>query len=257
MVFGFKNSLSNRNKTAYESIHRYVQSRSPDLLGVESFESDIAREINKARIDHLDSLKLPIAQKRVLDVGCGVGHLAQYFVKQRCSVLCVDARDQNIEALRRGYPGLEARVLNVETQDLQPLGRFDVVFCYGLLYHLENPLGFLHKVSAVCQDFLLLETMILDHPRPLMHLVDESLSNDQALHGLAHRPSPSYVTFALTRAGFTHVYSAVRPPRHRDFEFELKGDLSHRRSGANLRMIFVASKKPLTSPELTQIYPPL
>jgi len=40
------------------------------------FDAPEALAINGARMSHLESLGLPLAGKRVLDAGCGVGHLA-------------------------------------------------------------------------------------------------------------------------------------------------------------------------------------
>lgn len=52
--------------------------------GVECFDTTEALAINRARLDHLDSLCLALHGKRVLDVGCGVGHLAD-FLKGRAA----------------------------------------------------------------------------------------------------------------------------------------------------------------------------
>jgi 2-polyprenyl-3-methyl-5-hydroxy-6-metoxy-1,4-benzoquinol methylase len=48
----------------------------PEGGGVAVFDEDAAAEINRARLDHLESLGLPLAGRSVLDVGGGVGHLA-------------------------------------------------------------------------------------------------------------------------------------------------------------------------------------
>src|SRR4249919_4010306 len=43
--------------------------------GLEVFDAPNAVAINQARIANLASMGLPLARKRVLDIGCGVGHL--------------------------------------------------------------------------------------------------------------------------------------------------------------------------------------
>ncbi|PYX42945.1 MAG: hypothetical protein DMG81_00680 [Acidobacteria bacterium] len=64
---------------------------------------------------NLEAMHLPLAGKRVLDVGCGVGHLGAKLVQMGASVVCVDGRESNIASLRTRYPQLEGHVGNVET----------------------------------------------------------------------------------------------------------------------------------------------
>jgi SAM-dependent methyltransferase len=232
-----------------------AMNRPPEGAGTECFDTDAARQINRARMDHLDSLGLDLDGKRVLDVGCGVGHLAQYFVKRGCEVTCVDGRESNLARLRELYPTLadKARVMDVENDSLATLGRFDVVFCYGLLYHTENPLRVLRNLASVEPALLLLETMVCDHRLPVVRAEDEWLSASQALNGLAVRPSPAYVAFALSRVGFEHVYAPLAMPDYPDFRFEFRDSLDIVRDGHPLRCVFVASKAALPQNTLSPL----
>ncbi|MDY6845303.1 MAG: class I SAM-dependent methyltransferase, partial [Thermodesulfobacteriota bacterium] len=134
----------------------------PPHGGTETFDTFEASEINYARLAHLESLRLPIKGKTVLDIGCGVGHLAQFFITRGCKVVCLDAREDNIKGLYQKYPNLEAHVANIESETMLHFGKFDIVFTYGLLYHLENPLVALRNMSSVCKEMLLLETLVCD-----------------------------------------------------------------------------------------------
>jgi hypothetical protein len=71
-------------------------------------------------------------------------------------------------------------------------------------------------MAAVCDDLLRIETMVCDSRSAVLRLEDETKSVNQALRGLAHRPSPSYLAIALNRVGFDHVYAASDPPDHPD-----------------------------------------
>jgi SAM-dependent methyltransferase len=232
---------------------RVDQEERPFGGGLECFDTPLAQGINRARLEHLDALGLPLEGRRVLDVGCGVGHLAQFFVRKNCRVVCVDGRQDNVESLRQRYPGVEAHVGHVEVDPLTAYGEFDVVFSYGLLYHLENPLAGLRNLASVCRDLLLLETVVCDSSAPVLHLIDEPPSFNQTMDAMGCRPSPGYVTMGLNRVGFAHVYAPLRPPRHPDFQFAWKDNLDHSRDGYLLRCIFVASRRELHNPKLKSL----
>lgn len=214
------------------------------------FDSPEAIAINEARMSRLASLELPLAGKRVLDVGCGVGHLAAYLAKLGCVMTCVDGREENIALLRQRHPEFEAHVADAERDSLSLFGKFDVVFSYGLLYHLENPMAALRNMASACCEMLLLETIICDHSAPLLRMEDEYLAANEALTSTGCRPTPSYVAQALNRSGFAHVYAPSVPPEHEDFRFEWLNDLASARDGHPLRAIFVASRERMDNPRL-------
>jgi SAM-dependent methyltransferase len=232
---------------------RNVQSEPrPEGGGVESFDTPAALEINEARLKHLASLDLPIDGRSVLEIGAGVGHLTRFFLERDCRVVATEAREENVEELARRLPAVDVRQADVEAS-LAHLGRFDVVFCYGVLYHLENPLRALRNMSEVCTDLLLIETMVCDATSPVLLLEDETTSVNQALRGLAHRPSPPYLAIALNRIGFDHVYVAASPPKHPDYQFAWLDNLDTARDGALLRGVFVAARRALAMRGLTSL----
>jgi|SRR5215469_1176016 len=221
--------------------------------GLQVFDTPEAVALNEARMTHLEALGLGLAGKRVLDVGAGVGHLAARLEKMGCTVVCVEGRPENVESLRQRYPHFEAHVANVEAEPLTRFGSFDAVFSYGLLYHLENPLQSLRNMASTGSELLLLETIICDHELPVVRIDDESKDFNQALAGIACRPSPHYVVLGLSRVGFPYVYAPVIPPAHDDFRFDWKNNLDCARDGHNLRCMFVASRKPLQNPKLVSL----
>ncbi len=223
----------------------------PADLGLGVFETGGARAITQARIEHLASLHLPIAGRSVIDAGCGVGHLSEFFAAQGCRVVCVDARPENLGRLRELYPGRETHVVNLECDPLARLGRFDIVFSYGLLYHCENPIAALRNLASCCDGLLLLETVVTDSPRAIYQLTDEPRGvKDQAIAGFGCRPSPAFVAMALSRIGFPYVYTTRSRPDYADFLLEWKGDGEWRRDDHLLRCIFVASRNELDNPAL-------
>jgi SAM-dependent methyltransferase len=220
--------------------------------GVESFDTDAALELNEARLAHLASLDLPLGNRTVLEVGAGVGRLTGFFIDRGCSVVATEARSENVAELRRRLPTVDAREADVE-ESLESLGQFDVVFCYGVLYHLESPLRALRHLADVCDDLLLIETMVCDARLPVLRLEDEPTTANQALRGLAHRPSPSYLALALNRVGFDNVYAATDPPDHPDYCFSWIDNMDTARDGALLRGVFIASRTPRQQRGLTSL----
>ena len=127
------------------------------------------------------------------------------------------------------------------------LGLFDVIHCFGLLYHLDSPIAALRIFESMCRGLLILETMVCDSSRPLSILADETLAASQALEGMGCRPSRSFLTLALNRVGFAYVYGAAQPPVHPDFQFDWRDNLDTSRNGNPLRCVVVASRTRLDS----------
>jgi SAM-dependent methyltransferase len=77
-------------------------------------------------------------------------------------VVAIEGRDFNIEKAEfvQGVLGAsQVRFLqgNLETFDFRPLGRFDAVYCVGVLYHLPKPWEFVAKLAKVT-DLLYINT---------------------------------------------------------------------------------------------------
>jgi SAM-dependent methyltransferase len=213
------------------------------------FDSPDALAINRARLEHLAELNLPIGGASVLDVGCGVGHLSRFFVERDCHVMCVDARPENLARLQSLYPGTPTQVANVEVDPLAEIGHFDIVFCYGLIYHSENPMAALRNMASCCRELLLIETVIVDHPRPILELAEESPAvNNLAIAGFGCRPSQAFMANALIGVGFSFVYTTTTQPDFPDFHFQSTGDGEWQRQGHLLRRVFVASRNELDNP---------
>ena len=238
-------------------IRNLPQQKMPDDGGTRIvFDTDAARAINEARINWLERANLPLAGRRVLDVGCGIGHFIPFYLSRGCTVVAVDGRAENIDELRRRHPGIEAHVADAQELDAPELGVFDVIHCFGLLYHLDSPVAALRRLSAICDRLLILETMVCDSMEPLAVLVDETKAASQAMDGLGSRPSPAFIALALNRVGFDFVYGAAEPPLHPDFQFEWKNTRETTRDGVPLRCVMVASKVPLDLAALTPLVEP-
>jgi len=205
--------------------------------------------INAARMEHLASLKLEIAGKRVLEVGAGIGLFTGFFEELGCSVLTTDGRSDNVAEIRRNYPHRQAEVLDLDTTtDITHLGEFDIIFCYGTLYHLANPEQAIKTLAAVCREMILLETCVTPGYELEIHPLYEDKDNpNQAMSGMGCRPTRSWVVETLKKY-FEFAYWTTYQPAHPDFDLQWEPGLEKKLH----RAVFVGSRQPLSSEKLTE-----
>ena len=209
-----------------------------------------ALAINEARMNHLASLNLPLAGKSVLEVGSGIGLLTGFFEERGCNVLSTDARPENVGEIKKRHPTRQVATLDLEQPEaIGPLGKFDIVFCYGTLYHLFAPEPALEALGRV-SDLILLETCLSPGEGELAPTVAEPLFMNQAHSGLGSRPTRAWVVSRLKKY-WGHGYISVTQPSHPDFPL----DWTVPAVRENTRAIFVGSKKALTNSLLTADIP--
>jgi 2-polyprenyl-3-methyl-5-hydroxy-6-metoxy-1,4-benzoquinol methylase len=210
-----------------------------------------ASAINMARQTHLASLGLDLARKRVLEVGAGIGLHTPFFLERGCEVLVTDGNLENVGEIRRRLPNVQSSLLDLEQDGaLDPLGTFDVVYCYGLLYHLSNPEVAIAKLASACRGQLLLETVVSLGRYPEVQLIRDFVSNNQAVSGIGCRPTRPWIMQTLTRY-FGHAYVTRTQPDYPDFT----PDWIIPETRLIYRGVFVGSKYPLSSAELLSELP--
>jgi SAM-dependent methyltransferase len=207
------------------------------------FDQPHARRFVEARQDWLRKVLPELKQARnlqtAIDVGCGVGPFSGFLRELGFQVVGVDGRKQNVEEARRRRPELEFHCLDVQDRALQELGSFDLVFCFGLLYHLENPLLAFRNFAALAREVMLVEAICVPGNQPYFLLRDEPSFEDQSLTPLALYPSESALIKAAYRVGFQFVWQVTSFPEHEDFV-----ETPNRK---RFRTIFAASRVPLKS----------
>lgn len=106
---------------------------------------------------------------RCLDLACHEGYFSFSVARQGCAeVVGIDARPEHIESanlLRRTFnmPNVRFQVGDIQRLDAADLGQFDVTLLFGILYHLENPIGVLRLCHALTKRVCLIETQIAPH----------------------------------------------------------------------------------------------
>jgi predicted O-methyltransferase YrrM len=218
------------------------------------FDSQGAFKINFARQDHLASLGLDLAGKHVLEVGAGVGWHTKFFEKIGCDVITTDARPENVVETIRRYPNRKDRVAVVDLNvggSHDYLGEFDVVYCYGTLYHLPDPGLCIRDMAARSRGLLLIETCVHPTDNGQINLAREDRSNpNQSFNGDGCRPGRDWVITELSKY-FPYVYITRTQPDYPDFP--LKWPAILKPGVQNCRAIFVASRTRLKNPELSEL----
>jgi tRNA (mo5U34)-methyltransferase len=107
---------------------------------------------------------------------------------------------------------VEAVVDDFTTMDLDRIGQFDVVFYFGVLYHMVDPIGALKRVRRVTKDVAVIETAGTYVPGyPDSNLVEffagDELHSD---YGNWFAPSEAALRGMCRAAGFRKVESMAR-----------------------------------------------
>jgi FkbM family methyltransferase len=165
----------------------------------------------------ITKLKPAFGLSNALDAGCGLGFFSQTLTECGLNVCGFDARAENVEEAQRRFPGIPFGVGNAEDRGVLHLGRFDLVLCFGLLYHLENPLLAIRNLRAITEKCLLLESVCVPDERPTFLLREEPGQQDQSVAEVACYPSESSLVKMLYRSGFKNVYRITDLPNHEDF----------------------------------------
>jgi SAM-dependent methyltransferase len=227
-----------------------------------TFRSPLYVRLNARRLEHLASLPLELRGRSVLEVGAGIGDLTSFFVDRGCRVTASDARAENVAILSATLPGLETLTLDLDRPRGLDGRRFDIVFCYGVLYHLAEPARALAFLSARCSGQLLLETRVAFGADARLEDHDESRDwPTESFSGRGCKPTREWVFRELQRH-FEHVYVPITQPCHPFFPLDwteppaLPSEPSLRApddapGGPTMfRSVFIASRTPLMAAQL-------
>ena len=214
---------------------------------ITQFHSNYYLRINQRRQEHLATLGLPLRERTVWEVSAGIGDHTTFFLDRRCQVTTSDVRPELVELLRHRYPHVPAHLIDLDSPPADFGEQFEVVYAYGVLYHLSRPVPALEYMASHCQGMLLLETCVGFGEDWAENPVEEpAWSASQAKGGIGCRPTRMLVWTALQRL-FPYVYCPKTQPVHEQFPLDWTKPW---RSEELRRAIFIASHERLSLPTL-------
>src|ERR1700730_73190 len=183
-----------------------------------------------------------------LDAGCGVGFFSQILQECGLSVCGFDGRAENVAEAGRRFAAIAFEQGDIESAEILKLGEFDLTLCFGLLYHLENPMLAIRRLRALTGKGLLLESMCIPGSGAGMVLREEPSAADQSVADIALYPSESCLVKMLYRAGFAAVYRVAELPDHDDFRETAEHARRRTVLFASVASVRVAGFEPIEEP---------
>jgi SAM-dependent methyltransferase len=125
-------------------------------------------------------------QYSAVDLGCLEGGHTALIAQAGFSALGIEGRPNNYErcqfvAEELGLEGL--RFACDDVHNLEHYGTFDVTFCSGLLYHLDDPIAFLKTVATCTRKLLILHTHFATDEIPLLFPYLSDLTTNEGVPG--------------------------------------------------------------------------
>src|SRR5216684_5747198 len=232
-----------RSQQGIAGVHKVqpIRLTTETTIHLTPFDQKEYRQLIEARGETIQRavtrLKPALKLSNAVDAGCGVGFFSQTLSECGLNVCGFDGRKENVAEARRRFAHIPFGEGDIEERAILQLGRFDLVLCFGLLYHLENPLLAIRNLHGLTEKCLLLESMCLPEEKTSMLLRAEPRQEDQSLGRVACYPSESSLVKMLYRAGFGTVYRVMPQPDHEDFRDTAKH--------ARRRTVLLASVVPI------------
>ncbi len=170
-----------------------------------------------------------------VDLACHQGYFAMELAKLGCGeVLALDARPEHVAdaTLMRdalALPQVRPALCDVHQASAARFGQHDLVLCFGLLYHLENPVGALRVARDLCRGVCLVETQVVPNlsgpvdwgsyrfVKPLQGvfgIIDETYEThgpEMSTTGICLAPSVEALLWLMEKVGFQDV-RLIAPP---------------------------------------------
>ncbi|HEY8516569.1 MAG TPA: class I SAM-dependent methyltransferase [Candidatus Binatia bacterium] len=191
----------------------------------------------------VDLLGGSLKGKRVLDLGCNAGFWSLNAIEAGADfVLGVDGRQMHVDQANFVFDvkGIDKSRYhfaqgNLYEFDFSPWAPFDIVFCFGLMYHIAKPMGLIELISRINTDILIIDTGIIRLPGSFVRYRRESTNDPRATmeYELVSSPTKEAIRDMVQTLGYKAV---VLRPQFRSY-------VGSRRYENGLRRAFLCAKQ--------------
>ena len=110
--------------------------------------------INPLRLDYVDA-RAPLQGRRVLDIGCGGGLLAEGMASRGAKVMGIDLSEGALKVaklhLKESGRQVEYRLVSAEALAAEMPGAFDLVTCMEMLEHVPDPASVIRACTTLAR----------------------------------------------------------------------------------------------------------
>ena len=110
----------------------------------------LLHRLNPIRLEYILS-KCNINDKRVLDIGCGGGILAEQLHKQGAVVTGIDSSSKSITIARQHAKeqNYDIEYINKSIFDITDCNSFDFIVCFEMIEHIDKPNELIKKINEI------------------------------------------------------------------------------------------------------------
>ena len=122
-----------------------------DLEGLETL--NVIEKANKFNKWMYETIK-PYSQGRILEIGCGIGNISEFFIRDNFNIVLSDLRDNYIEIVKNKFSNEVFKIdlvdVDFDTKHKDLIGTFDTVFALNVVEHIKDD----HKAIENCKKLL-------------------------------------------------------------------------------------------------------
>jgi len=150
--------MTNQNDPILEKIQQYWNNQpcnvlhSKEPVGTERYFEEVSAKRYRAEPHILDFAGFHLWRgKRVLEIGCGIGTDAEQFARHGAEYVGIDISSDSLGICMQRFKTFNLAgkfyKINLLTDDYSALGKFDLVYSYGVLHHSPNIAHHVKEIS--------------------------------------------------------------------------------------------------------------
>jgi len=125
--------------------------------------------------------------KKILEIGCGIGTDAIMFAQENCEYYGIDLSDESLEITKQRFKiyNLNGKFYNInaEKMDIFEDNFFDMIYSFGVIHHAENPEKILDEIYRILKPNGELKVMLYAKQSWKKMMIDNNLDQYEAQSG--------------------------------------------------------------------------